>query len=224
MKKFIIHLVITASILAPLVSQAEMTRYVEDGREITLRNGKGVDFAIRKMLKSGTELRVLEEDPSGYSRVQTKGGTEGWVVTRYLSDAKGPDQLLASSEQKIANLELDLAKAKEEIQALIDKKSQADDESMALKETASRLQKELDDLRLTASDAVSLDNQNRQLNEKLQQIDNEMQSLVFENSALKDNDAKSWFLIGAAVLFGGVLLGLILPRLNFKRRDPWGNL
>jgi SH3 domain protein len=68
-----------------------------------------------------------------------------------------------------------------------------------------------------------LDNENRQLKEKFQQLDHDMQLLIIENSALKDNDAKSWFLIGAAVLFGGLLLGLILPRLRFQKKDSWNN-
>ena len=70
---------------------------------------------------------------------------------------------------------------------------------------------------------MGLDNENRQLKEKLQQVDHETQLLIIENSALKDNDAKSWFLIGSAVLFGGLLLGLILPRLRFQKKDSWGS-
>jgi SH3 domain protein len=85
------------------------------------------------------------------------------------------------------------------------------------------LSKELDDLRRTASNAVALNNENRQLKEKLQQIDNQMQSLVIENSALTESDAKRWFLIGAAVLFLGLILGLILPRLRIQKKNNWSS-
>ena len=60
--------------------------------------------------------------------------------------------------------------------------------------------------------------------EKLQEIDHENQSLVIENNALKDNSTRSWFLIGAAVLFAGILLGIILPRLKVRKKDSWGSL
>ena len=95
---------------------------------------------------------------------------------------------------------------------------------MTLKETSQRLKKELDDLKRTASNAVALDNENRQLKQKIQQTDHKMQSLVLENAALKDSEAKDWFLIGAAVLFGGIILGLIIPRLRFQKKNSWGNI
>lgn len=203
---------------------AETTRYVSDELEITMRNGKGVKFAIRKMLRSGTRLSVLETDPSGYSKVRTAGGTEGWVLTRYLSNVPSARNRVADSEQKAANLELELTKAKEEIAQLTSQKDSTGSENMTLKETAQRLQKELDDLKRTASNAVALDNENRKLKEQIQQMDHQMQAITHENNTLKDSEAKNWFLIGAAVLFGGIILGLILPKLRLHKKNSWGSL
>lgn len=188
-----------------------------------MRNGQGLEFGIRKMLKSGTELTVLENDPSGYSKVRTNEGVEGWVLSRYLTNNPSARDQLAAKEQRIANLELEITGLKEEIVQLSSQTSEADDQNMSLKETAQRLSKELDDLRRTASNAVALENENRQLKERLQQIDHEIQSIVIENNTLKDNDAKNWFLIGAAVLFGGMLIGLILPSLRVRKKSSWGN-
>jgi len=222
-KKIIVSALLSLSLLAPLISAAETSRYVSDELEITMRTGQGVKFGIRKMLSSGTKLDVIETDPAGYSKVRTNKGVTGWVLTRYLSNSPSARNQLASSKQKVANLELDLAKYKEEIQALSSQNTSSGTENLSLKETSQRLKKELDDLRKTASNAVALNNENRQLKEKLQQIDNQIQSLTIENSTLKDSDAKSWFLIGAAVLFGGLLLGLILPRLRMQKKDSWGS-
>jgi len=222
-KKIILSVLLALPLLAPLSSAAETSRYVSDELEITMRTGQGVKFGIRKMLSSGTKLAVLETDPAGYSKVRTDKGVTGWVLTRYLSNSPSARNQLSSSQGKVANLELDLAKYKEEIQALSSQNTSSGSENMSLKETSQRLKKELDDLRKTASNAVALNNENRQLKEKLQQVDNQIQSLVIENSALKDSDAKSWFLIGAAVLFGGLLLGLILPRLRMQKKDSWGS-
>lgn len=223
MKKIIVSLFLSLPLLAPLSVTAETSRYVSDELEITMRTGQGVKFGIRKMLQSGTKLDVIETDPAGYSKVRTSKGVTGWVLTRYLSNTPSSRNQLAASEQKVANLELELAKYKEEIQSLASQNTHSGNENMSLKETSQRLSKELDDLRKTASNAVALSNENRQLKEKLQQIDNHIQSLTIENSALKDSDAKSWFLIGAAVLFGGLLLGLILPRLRIQKKDNWGS-
>ncbi len=224
MKKYLINTLIALTLIAPLTSYAQTVRYVSDELEITMRNGQGVKFGIKRMLESGTKLDVLETDPAGYSKVRTASGVEGWVLTRYLSNTGSARDRLAASEQRVANLELELAKQKEEVQALSAKTGESDSQNMALKETAQRLTKELDNLKRTASNAVALDNENRQLKIKLQEIDHEMQSIAMENSALKDNAAKTWFLIGAAVLFGGIILGLILPRLRFQKKNSWGSL
>jgi len=222
-KKIILSVLIALPLLAPITSAAETSRYVSDELEITMRTGQGVKFGIRKMLSSGTKLAVLETDPAGYSKVRTGKGVTGWVLTRYLSNSPSARNQLSSSQRKVANLELDLAKYKEEIQALSSQNTSSGSENMSLKETSQRLKTELDDLRKTASNAVALNNENRQLKEKLQQVDNQIQSLTIENSSLKDSDAKSWFLIGAAVLFGGLILGLILPRLRMQKKDNWGS-
>ena len=189
-----------------------------------MRNGQGVKFGIKKMLHSGTQLSILETANSGYSKVRTPGGAEGWVLTRYLTNTPSARNRVASSEQKAANLELELAKAKEEILSLSTQNDSAGSQNMTLKETSQRLKKELDDLKITASNAVALDNKNRQLKEKIQQTDHKMQSLIMENNTLKDSEAKNWFLIGAAVLFGGIILGLVIPKLRFTRKNSWGSL
>jgi len=223
-KKLIAHILISAALLTPVLAQAQTTRYVSDKLEITMRNGQGVKFNIRKMLESGTRLEVLETDPAGYSKVRTTDGVEGWVLTRYLTNTPSARDQLEASQKRVANLELEIAKYKEEISSLSNQNSDVDTQNMSLKEKSQRLSKELDDLRRTASNAVALDNENRQLKEKLQEIDHENQSLVIENNALKDNSTRSWFLVGAAVLFAGILLGIILPRLKVRKKDSWGSL
>ncbi|WP_245752848.1 TIGR04211 family SH3 domain-containing protein [Methylophaga sulfidovorans] len=224
MKKLIGHILISAALLTPIFAQAQTTRYVSDKLEITMRNGQGVKFNIRKMLESGARLEVLETDPAGYSKVRTTDGVEGWVLTRYLTNTPSARDQLEASQKRVANLELEIAKYKEEISSLSNQNSDVDTQNMSLKEKSQRLSKELDDLRRTASNAVALDNENRQLKEKLQEIDHENQSLVIENNALKDNSTRSWFLVGAAVLFAGILLGIILPRLRVRKKDSWGSL
>jgi SH3 domain protein len=223
-KKLISQTLIIAALCMPFFALAQTTRYVSDELEITMRNGQGVKFGIRKMLESGTRLQVLETDPAGYSKVKTPDGVEGWVLTRYLSNTPSARNQLEASQQRVANLELEIARYKEEISSLSSQNSSVDTQNMTLKEKSQRLSKELDDLRRTASNAVALENKNRQLTEQVQQILHENQSLEIENNALRDNSTRSWFLIGAAVLFFGIILGLILPRLRVRKKDSWGSL
>ena len=224
MKKFISCTLLAALFCLPVLSQAQTTRYVSDELEITMRSGQGIKFGIKKMLPSGARLQVLETDPTGYSKVKTVDGVEGWVLTRYLSNSPSAREQLETSQQRIASLELEISKFKEEIASISNQNTDVDSQNLSLREKSQRLSKELDDLRRTASNAVALENENRQLKEKLQQIDHRNQTLVVENNALKDNSTRSWFLVGAAVLFSGLLLGLILPRLRLRKKDSWGSL
>lgn len=224
MKKFISCTLLAALFCLPVLSQAQTTRYVSDELEITMRSGQGIKFGIKKMLPSGARLQVLETDPTGYSKVKTVDGVEGWVLTRYLSNSPSAREQLETSQQRIASLELEISKFKEEIASISNQNTDVDSQNLSLREKSQRLSKELDDLRRTASNAVALENENRQLKEKLQQIDHRNQTLVIENNALKDNSTRSWFLVGAAVLFSGLLLGLILPRLRLRKKDSWGSL
>ena len=224
MNKLINHILLALLILSPLISSAETTRYVSDQLEITMRDGQGVKFAIKRVLTSGDRLELIEAGSSGYSKVRTIEGVEGWVLTRYLMNAPSVRNLVADSAQKVANLELELAETKEELRKLYTKATTSDSESMTLKETSQRLKKEFDSLQITASSSIALSNENTQLKEKIQQIDIRIQALVLENTAIKNSDSQSWFLTGVAVLLGGIILGFILPRIRFQRKNSWGNI
>lgn len=207
--------------IAPFQLNAQTTRYVTDELEITMRNGQGVEFGIRKMLDAGTALEVLENVPNGYSRVKTPDGMEGWVLSRYLTRSPSARAQLSEAKKRIANLELEIAEYKEELEQISGKHAEADGENAGLRERASRLRRELDNLRQTASSAVAIENENRQLKTKIQQLVDSNQALKIENSALKENEARDWFLTGGGVLFGGIILGLILPALRLRRKNSW---
>lgn len=216
-------LMLMMSFLMSAVVSAQTVRYVSDELEIALRTGMGLEYRIREMITSGTRLTVLENNASGYSKVVTETGIEGFVLTRYLSGSPSASDQLAAAEQRVVTLELEIAAHKDEIAQLNLQYVDSDGQNASLKETAQRLSKELGDLRRTASSAMALENENRQLKEKLQQIDHEIQALSIENNTLKDKSAKNWFLVGAAVLFGGVILGLLLPSLRSRKTSSWSS-
>jgi SH3 domain protein len=44
-----------------------------------------------------------------------------------------------------------------------------------------------------------------------------------ENTSLRDRTNRDWFLAGAGVLFGGILLGLLVPKLRKRKNwSDWG--
>ncbi|MDH3870837.1 MAG: TIGR04211 family SH3 domain-containing protein, partial [Gammaproteobacteria bacterium] len=84
------------------------TRYVSDSLEITMRSGKSTSHGIIRMLRSGTPLNVLETDnDSGYSRVRTRDGKTGWVLSRFLMKGQAARDKLAAAEKKLADIEIE---------------------------------------------------------------------------------------------------------------------
>jgi SH3 domain protein len=78
--------------------------WVSDEFEIMLRSGPSTSNAIQLMVASGMQLEVLERDPeSGYSRVSTLAGTEGWVLTRYLMNEKSAREQLETLTSNLTN-------------------------------------------------------------------------------------------------------------------------
>ncbi|HAQ50278.1 MAG TPA: hypothetical protein DCR13_01880 [Gammaproteobacteria bacterium] len=71
------------------------------------------------------------------------------------------------------------------------------------------------------ANTIEINNQNKDLKNNIQQLELRVKALTHENATLGDNEARTWFLIGAAVLFIGVIFGLMLPKLRFGENSGW---
>jgi SH3 domain protein len=196
--------------------------WVSDQFEVMLRTGPSTDNAIELMVSSGTELEFLEEDvESGYSRVVASGGTEGWVLSRYLMSEPGArEQLVTLTQQlNVANAEgtsmgSQLGNIRSEYEA-------AQGRIRALEQDKAEMQAELDEIRRTAANVLAIDEQNMNLQKKLIDAEMSLSILEQENENLGSQTTRNWFISGALVLFGGVLLGLILPRMRWHKRSGY---
>ncbi|MFN2308390.1 MAG: TIGR04211 family SH3 domain-containing protein [Gammaproteobacteria bacterium] len=207
-----------------LAAQAE-TRYVSDELEIALRSGTSTQHRILRMIPSGTALQVLEHDQgSGYSRVRVPSGAEGWVLTRYLMTAPAAREQLAAAEKKLTDLEL---KTRERLAKLSERDREflnVTQELEQVKDENLKLGKQLADIQRTASSALAIDAENKDLKNRLMQMERDQESLRQENTALRDRTARDWFMIGAGVVIVGIILGLILPRIRLRKRSSWDSL
>jgi SH3 domain protein len=196
--------------------------WVSDQFEVMLRTGPSTDNAIELMIGSGSELEFLEEDPvSGYSRVVTGGGTEGWVLSRYLMDEPAArEQLVTLTQQlNVANAEgtsmgSRLGDIRTEYEA-------AQRQISALEQDKVDMQVELDKIRRTAANVLAIDEQNMNLQQRLTDVEMTISILEQENESLGSQTTRNWFITGALVLLGGVLLGLILPRMRWSKRSGY---
>jgi len=212
-------------LLSGLAAQAQTTRYVSDELELPLRAGTSTRYKILEMLPSGTPVEVLNTDAdSGYSQVSTDDGTRGWLLTRFLMDEPSARERLNQALQALEPLQAENARLQEELDALTADKTNAETDYQILREENQRLSQELAQIRKTAANAMVIDEQNKTLQERMVNLERELQITQQENQALADRSAKDWFLAGAGVLLLGVILGTIIPRLRWQKRDRWREL
>ncbi len=199
--------------------------WVSDRFEITLRTGPSTSNAIQLMVSSGTELEIIEKDSeSGYTRVRTRGGTEGWVLSRYLMDEPPAREQLATLTGELTNAESRGSSLNSQLGAI---RSQYDDATQRianLERDKSRIEQDLADIKRTAANAVAIDEQNKEFRQQLATAEIRVATMEQENRELMSQTARYWFMTGALVLTVGFVLGLWLPRIRWQRRSGYDRL
>ena len=215
---------VALSLCALSMSALAENRWVTDEFEVMLRSGTSTKQSIVRQLRSGTQVEYLDEDKdAGYTKVRLGSGTEGWVLTRYLkrnptARLQLPDAQakLAKSESVTKELRRELAEVKKDRQQL---QSQVQD----LQSNNSSTQKQLERVTTLSADTIKVDDQNRQLKIRLSESELQIDELTADNVRLGSRADREWFLIGGAVLVVGLLLGLILPRISWKKKSSWSD-
>ena len=226
MKTITGHTLVALLLAAIAVSAQAETRYVSDELEITLRRGESTGHKISAMLKSGTPLEVLSTNKAtGYSLVRTPGGKQGYVLTRQLMPEPVAREQLAALQERMAVMETEPARLSAELEALQEEHAtlaQDHDENLR---TKAALEQELAGIRQNAANAINIANERTELQKQVAHLSRRLADVEQENRELQNDETQDWFLIGAGVAIGGVLLGLILPNLRVRRRKTsWDTL
>lgn len=197
------------------------TQYVSDHLVITVRTGQGAQFQIIKTLESGEHVKVLETTDTGYTQIETSDGTEGWVRTQYLADEPVASEKLVRAEAKLVQTRTALKKIREAFSTLSKEHKVLSQTQGTLSTDKKQLDTELARLNKIAKKPILLDRQNRALQQKNVSLEKDLQRLNQENHSLKDRSQREWFIAGALVLFGGLILGLIIPKLRGRKTSSW---
>jgi SH3 domain protein len=198
------------------------TRYVSDTLEITMRSGKGTSFGITRMLRSGTPVEVLGVDKkSGYTQVRTNSGKEGWVLSRFLMKGQAARDRLATAEKNLAELELENRKLTTAMATLNEEKGTLESTLQELEGESRGVSQELAEIRRTASSALTIDSENKNMKGRMVSLERQLQTVQQENETLKDRTARDWFMVGAAVVLLGIIVGLIIPKIRFRKKSSW---
>ena len=215
------RILLLAALLLPVPALAE-SAWVTDQFEITLRSGPSTSNAIQLMVGSGTRLEVLERDAdSGYTRVRTQGGTEGWVLTRYLMNEASAREQLQTLTGQLTNANSRGSSLDSQLTAIRSEYDAANRKIQTLERDKAAVENELAEIKRTAADVLSINERNKSLMDELTAAQIRADTLEQENRALSSQTTRYWFMAGALVLLVGILLGIWLPRIRWQRRSRY---
>lgn len=217
---------LSSVLMLPLLIVVEIalaeSGWVSDQFEITLRSGPSTSNAIQLMVSSGTELEILERDAdSGYSRVRTPGGTEGWVLSRYLMREASAREQLQNLTSQLTNATSRGSSLTSQLAAVRAEYVTAERRIAALESDNKKLEEELAEINRTAANVLAINDQNKSLRDQLNAADIRVDTLEHENRGLRSQTTRYWFMTGGLVLVVGIILGLWLPRIRWQRRSRY---
>ena len=230
--KLIIFLLMLFSFTLSVGIVCAKTQYVSDKLIITLREGKGSEYKIINMLKTGTPLEIIEEGDL-YLKVRTERGDEGWVLKQYVTEETPKPEIIAGLEKKIARLNTKIEQYKKDKESLQDElkttRSDYNKEIRDLKQnvsaskgkagqTARELKKITENynaLVMDSKDVVHLVKERDILKASNSELQTKTEQLQEENDKLKRSEMIWMFVAGGGVFFVGWIIGKISRQKRF---------
>ncbi|MCB1855249.1 MAG: TIGR04211 family SH3 domain-containing protein [Halieaceae bacterium] len=201
-------------------AQAQDVRYISDKQYVPLRSGAGNEYRItHRGLPSGTRLTVNSESDNGeWSQVTTDTGLSGWMRSQYLMKGVPAQVRLDAALAKAGQAGEQSSALQEELQ-VVQAERDALLEQLGTTETElAGVAEELAQLKQISGNAVKLDEDNRHLVVRQEELRSEVEMLKAENLRLVDKIESEDFLNGALAVLLGVIITLVVPRLWPKRR------
>ena len=206
-----------ALMLLTLRVSAESYVYITDQLDLPIRSDKSFGNNIIRLLPSGTELSLLQSTEDGWAQIQFDD-TIGWIKSFYLSpDPAAREKLKKLTRTDNAN-KLLISKLSGEKEELESQLSTVKQENTDLIVQSSKSQAEKEHIEQIYQDALKLEHENEKLIQEKLQLKAELQLSVNNTQIQKDTSSRNWFIVGAIVLFFGMMIGFIVPGLLNRRR------
>jgi SH3 domain protein len=204
---------------------AQTERYVTDSLRLEARQGPSTNHRISHMLSSGARVTVLEDDTeTGYSRVTLDDGSEVWILTRFLMDEPAARARLAQTQENLSEEHEKARDLASQLETLGRTAGEIEQSRSALATDKKLLQTELAQIKQAAANTLAIQERNQSLDKQLEVVSTDLDAAKQRNRALKERSERDWFIAGAGVLLGGIIIGLVIPKIRWKRRRGWGEL
>ncbi len=214
-KTFIIILTLWVSAVS-----AESFVFITDTVDLPMRSQSKIannPSNIIRMLPSGTKLEFLSTTETGWTQVKFENDT-GWIISRYLTNnepamvqLKKLKRTHTANKLLITKQKLTNKKMQEEIKEL-----KVSNTKLSIQSSKSKAEKE--HIEQVYKDALKIEHLNEKLNSEIMQLKTEIQLLRNNDTAAKEASSRNWFIVGAIILFIGILIGVIFPKLTNQRR------
>ncbi len=194
--------------------QAE-SRYISDQTHIIMRAGDGPTEQILRMIPTGEKVDLLSSNSeTGYSKIRDSKDRIGFVQTSQLMNKPSAKDRLAQAEKRYRDLKKKLAQSDKPYQELEQKYQALLDENEKLKSAKGGMDSELQEMKKATEDISRINEERKELRKKLATQTWEMENLKQEYREFRNERSQYWFLIGGGVALLGVIIGMILPRLQ----------
>ncbi|MDT0496796.1 TIGR04211 family SH3 domain-containing protein [Algiphilus sp. W345] len=202
MKKLLLLAALVVCAPLPFMAQAQddgVPKYVSDEILLSVRERPSNDAGTIGVIHSGDRVTLLRSlGEQSYSQIRTADGVTGWVTSRYLSDEPAAEDQLDSTQTA-------LRKARDRVATL----------EANLDEAQTRLD--------SARPAFELQEENDKLRAVI--AENEQRTAQLARRFNQEKAKRQTMVMGAALVGGGVLLGLVLPWIGRgRKRRAYGDL
>jgi SH3 domain protein len=198
------------------------TAYISDDLNVAIRSGKTFQHRIMRFVPSGTRVEVLQTDDDGYVLIRTPEGTEGWLEGTNLSTQPHARDRLAQAERQMDGLRERVTVHEQQMAALRAERDEAQSRVRQTEAELGRLASEMETLRDAAARPMEIAEENERLRELANRHRTRAEALDVQLAELRQTEQREWFLVGAGVAVGSALLGILLTRIRWRRRqDGW---
>jgi SH3 domain protein len=180
--------------------------YVGDDSKLNLRSGKGVKYRVISILAPGEKVTVLST-AGGWTQIGTMDGSEGWVVSKYLTDEKPADI-------KIDDLKIQMETLQEQLEIATLENRKLNEENFnlttRLNESSIKLsdmEKSFNNLKTESGEYLSLKKKYDKIAKEVKEKDARIRSLEENVNDQYVAMAVKWSLTGAGILLIGFFLG-----------------
>lgn len=212
-----IKILTIALIILAFKASAESFVYITDQLDLPIRSDKEFGNNIIRLLPSGTELSLLQSTEDGWAQIQFDD-TIGWIKSFYLSPDPSAREKLKKLTRTNNDNKLLITKLSTEKDDLENQLSLLKQENTNLVVQSSKSKAEKEHIEKIYQDALKLEHENEKLIQEKLQLKAELQLAENNTQIQKDTSSRNWFIVGAIVLFFGMMIGFIAPGLLNRKR------